>query len=313
MEKKINPELKEFFLKLPKTRTADEDIVERRRFLSMQYEKQKAVSNSKVLIKERYINVEKAETSIRIKIYEPAIKKDGTPGLLWIHGGGYIYGAPEMDDNLCQQFVEKANCLVVSVDYRLAPEHPYPAALEDCYAALEWLFSNAKELSVDVTRIAVAGASAGGGLTLALSLLNRERNQYPIIFQMPLYPMINNLHNTPSSFEITDKRIWNRELNERAWKFYLGDLTGEQVTQYAVPSSAEDLSGLPPTYTCIGTLDLFRDDTLDFVKKLSQAGVPTEFHLYPGCFHAFECMVPDAEVSQRAVDQYTDALKRAFQ
>ncbi|MGW9528190.1 alpha/beta hydrolase [Paenibacillus terrae] len=252
---------------------------------------------------------------ILVKIYEPVQRTDvKLPAMLWIHGGGYVMGHPDMDDALCERFVQAAKCVVVSVDYRLAPEHPYPAAIDDCYAALTWMTDEAELLGIDLDRIAIAGASGGGGLTAALALMARDKGGPALIFQMPLYPMIDNRNNTASSHEITaDNAPWNRTNNLAAWNMYLGDRTEDsEVSPYAVPSRAENLAGLPPIYTCVGQLDLFRDETIEYVTRLAQAGVDVEFHLYPGTFHNFEGMVPQAEVSQRASQSYVDAIARAL-
>ncbi|MCH1625816.1 alpha/beta hydrolase [Fredinandcohnia sp. SECRCQ15] len=266
-----------------------------------------------ITISDQLIPGPEGAEEVRVRIYEPIEKKGILPGLLWIHGGGYVMGTPDSDDALCQRFVSEAECIVVSVDYRLAPEHPYPVPLEDCYAALTWFADHAYELGVDVSRIGVAGASAGGGLTAALTLLARDRKGPHIVFQMPLYPMIDHRNITPSSIEITDHRVWNRDYNIKAWELYLGAKQKGEVSPYASPALAADLSGLPPTYTCIGTLDPFRDETINYVARLSQAGVTTEFHLYPGCYHGFELGIPDAEVSQRALKQYVEAMKLGLQ
>lgn len=263
-----------------------------------------------VTITNRMVPGPKDAPEVRVRIYEPKEKNAVLPGLLWIHGGGYVLGAPEGDDVLCQRFVTEANCVVVSVDYRLAPEHPYPAGLEDCYAALKWFAEQASELGVDAARIGIAGASAGGGLTAALALLARDRKGPELCFQMPLYPMIDDRNNTPSSLEITGNMIWNHDLNEKGWTMYLNGENGkDSVPQYAAPSRATDLTGLPYTYTCVGQLDPFRDETLDYVTRLCRAGVDVEFHLYPGCFHGFEGVVPTAAVSQRALTEYIGAVK----
>ncbi|ALP36838.1 lipase [Paenibacillus sp. IHB B 3084] len=252
---------------------------------------------------------------ILVKIYEPAQRTDvRLPAMLWIHGGGYVMGHPDMDDALCERFVQAAKCVVVSVDYRLAPEHPYPAAIDDCYAALTWMTDKAEFLGIDLDRIAIAGASGGGGLTAALALMVRDKGGPALIFQMPLYPMIDDRNITASSHEITaDNAPWNRTNNLAAWNMYLGDRTEDsEVSPYAVPSRAENLAGLPPTYTCVGQLDLFRDETIEYTTRLAQAGVDVEFHLYPGTFHNFEGMVPQAEVSQRASQGYVDAIARGL-
>lgn len=253
------------------------------------------------------------ENDIRIRIYKPAQQDSVLPVLLWIHGGGYIIGSIEDNDQLCLQIVEASNCVVVSLDYRLAPEYPYPAPLEDCYSALKWIADHASDLQVDVTKIGVAGASAGGGLTAGLTLLARDR-QYPAIcFQMPLYPMINDRNDTPSTNEIKEGMVWNQKTNEFGWKCYLGDLHGkDHVPIYAAPARAEDYSNLPYTYTCVGQLDPFRDETLSYVTKLAQAGVDVEFHLYPGGYHGFEVLNPQSERAQQVIQEYVNAVKIGF-
>ncbi|WP_077622563.1 alpha/beta hydrolase [Sediminibacillus massiliensis] len=248
-----------------------------------------------------------------LRIYRPKSINETSPVLLWIHGGGYILGSVEDDDDLCMNFVNEANCVVVSVDYRLAPENPYPAPIEDCYAALKWIADNAQLLNIDPDRIGIAGASAGGGLTAALSLLARDR-QYPsVCFQMPLYPMIDDQNNTPSANEIKEGMVWNQKTNDAGWKMYLGDLYGkDNIPSYAAPARAEDYSNLPYTYTCVGQLDPFRSETLTYVSKLAEAGVDVEFHLYPGAYHGFEGLNPTAEVSVRAATEYVQAVRKGF-
>ncbi|WP_018759405.1 alpha/beta hydrolase [Paenibacillus terrigena] len=250
-----------------------------------------------------------------VKIYEPAQRTDAKlPAMLWIHGGGYVMGHPDMDDALCERFVQAAKCVVVSVDYRLAPEHAYPAAIEDCYAGLTWMTDEAELLRIDLERVAIAGASGGGGLTAALALMVRDKGGPALIFQMPLYPMLDNRNSTTSSHEITTANAtWNRANNLAAWRMYLGEENdASDLSPYAVPSRAENLAGLPPTYTCVGQLDLFRDETIEYVTRLAEAGVDVEFHLYPGAYHCFEVFVPQAEVSQRASQSYVDAIARAL-
>lgn len=255
------------------------------------------------------------EPDVRVKVYKPVTTTPMAPlpVVIWIHGGGYILGHPDQDDGLCQRFVNDVHCVVVSVDYRLAPENPFPAGLYDCYTVLEWIVSSSAELCVDANRIAVAGNSAGGGLTAGLTLLARDRGGPRICFQMPLYPMIDDRNVTPSSFEIDDGRLWNRKNNIAAWQMYLGKSSAEDdISPYAAPSRATDLSGLPPTYTCIGELDLFRDETTEYVSRLIHSGVPVEYHIYPGCFHGFELDVPEADISRSAMNEYVGALARAL-
>jgi acetyl esterase/lipase len=170
----------------------------------------------------------------------------------------------------------------------------------------------AEELNIDLSRIAIGGASAGGGLCAALALMARDRGGPSICFQMPLYPMIDDRNMTPSSHEITDPAVWNRANNVAAWTMYLGEHARGDISPFAAPSRATNLAGLPPAYTCVGQLDPFRDETMDYVARLAQAGVDVEFQLYPGCYHGFEHVVPKAEISGRARNGYINALARAF-
>ncbi|MFD1175151.1 alpha/beta hydrolase [Paenibacillus puldeungensis] len=268
--------------------------------------------SERVRITDRYI-VGAGGQDMLLRVYEP-INRDGEvlPALLWSHGGGYVLGYPGVDDGVCQSFVEAAGCVVFSPDYRLAPEHPFPAGIEDCYAALVWIAENAAELHIDINRIAIGGPSAGGGLTAALALLARDRSGPAICFQMPLYPMIDDRNITPSSHEITNPAVWNRANNLAAWKMYLGEHANGEISPYAAPSRAQSLAGLPPTYTCVGQLDPFRDETIEYVARLARDGVDVEFSLYPGAYHGFEHTVPDAEISRCAKDGYFNAIARAF-
>ena len=309
MESRVLPELLPMLSMMPREDFKQEDIVQLRAGMDAVFGK--PVIPDGVTVTVRMIPGPEGAPEVRVRIYEP--KENGEKpraGILYIHGGGYILGTPEMTDGSCVQMATELGCVVVSVDYRLAPEHPYPAPLEDCYAALGWFSENAATLGADSNNIAVVGGSAGGGLVAALSLMARDRKGPAIAFQAPLYPMIDDRNITASSREFTDPRVWSREKNLAAWEMYLGPLYGGDVPQYASPSRAEDMSGLPPTYTIVGALDLFRDETIDYVARLLQAGVPTEFHIYPGCFHGFD-MFP-CEVGRRASDELIGALKRAL-
>ncbi|PEV91902.1 lipase [Bacillus thuringiensis] len=310
IDSRVLPELKQAFSQFPGFQL-EGDLEASRSLLSNPHlEKSELVNMTKRMIPG-------AAGEMLVKIYEPVEKNknlDKLPATLWIHGGGYVMGHPDMDDVLCERFVQTAECVVVSVDYRLAPEHPYPAAIEDCYAGLVWMTNEADSLGIDVNRVAIAGASGGGGLTAALALMARDKGGPSIIFQMPLYPMLDSHNITPSSYEIIeDNATWNRSNNLTAWNMYLGKKNDtNEPSPYAVPSRADNLAGLPPTYTCVGQLDLFRDEIIEYVTRLAQAGVDVEFHLYPGCFHCFEVFVPEAEVSLRASQNYFDAMARAL-
>lgn len=252
--------------------------------------------------------------SVRVLVITPENAQGVLPGLLWIHGGGYFCGLPEDSAQLCADFALKVGCVVVAPDYRLAPQNPYPAGLEDCYDALLWMAGNAGALGVDASRLAVAGQSAGGGLTAALTLLNRDRNGPKLVFQMPLCPMLDDRNETASCREITGKtfpRCWNSDQNFVAWRWYLREVQGEPPI-YAAPARADDLTGLPPAYLLVGDFDPFRDETIAYAAKLSQAEVPVELHLYPYCFHGFETAGEGYEVSRRAMGEIYGALRRAF-
>ncbi|WP_036214610.1 alpha/beta hydrolase [Lysinibacillus sphaericus] len=303
------PELRQAYSQFPGFRL-DEDLEWSRRLLA-----QSPLEESELVFTTNRTIPRGDGGEMLVKIYEPVKRSnDKLPAMLWIHGGGFVMGHPDMDDLLCERFVQTANCVVISVDYRLAPEHPYPAAIEDCYAGLVWMTAEAPSLGIDVKRVAIAGASGGGGLTAALALMARDKGGPSIIFQMPLYPMLDNRNETPSSYEITGAHAtWSRSNNLTAWRMYLGEEKDtNELSPYAVPSRADNLAGLPPTYTCIGQLDLFRDETLDYVTRLAQAGVDVEMNLYPGSFHCFEVFVPDAEISLRASQNNLYAMARAL-
>jgi acetyl esterase/lipase len=252
-------------------------------------------------------------TAVRVRVYRPNDQPGKMPALLWIHGGGYVMGDIEQDDRLMKQLVRRIDCVAVSVDYRVAPEHPFPAPVEDCYAALKWLFAHTGELGVEPSRIAIGGASGGGGLAAGLALLARDRKEVQVAFQLLIYPMIDDRNITPASYAITDPRMWNRETNRLAWKAYLGrDGGGADVSPYAAASRGTDLSNLPPAYIPVGALDLFVDENIEYAQRLIQAGVPTELHVYPGAFHGFDLFAPSASVSKQFKADRDSALRRAL-
>lgn len=245
-----------------------------------------------------------------IRIYRPVNATGTLPGLFFIHGGGMVLGNLDSDDGVPTMLCETLGAVIVSVDYRLAPEHPAPAAIDDCYAALQWMAANAGDLGYDPGRLAVYGGSAGGGLAIATALMVRDNGGPSISFLMPIYPMIDDTNTTPSSHEITDVGIWDRDGNIESWGWYLG---GKAADQYSAPARAEDLSGLPPTFIDVGEMDMFRDEDITFANRLMQAGVATEFHVYPGAYHASEIFAPEAALSARIWATRIAALQRALQ
>jgi acetyl esterase/lipase len=253
------------------------------------------------------------DPAVRVRVYRPNDQPNKLPALFWIHGGGYVMGDIEQDDRLMRQLVNRIGCVAASVDYRLAPEHPFPAPVEDCYTGLKWLFAHADELGVEPSRIAIGGASGGGGPAAGLALLARDRGEVQVAFQLLIYPMIDDRNVTPASYAITDPRMWNRESNRLGWKAYLGrDGGGADVSPYAAAARAADLTNLPPAYIPVGALDLFVDENIEYAQRLIQAGVPTELHVYPGAFHGFDMLAPSAKVSKQFKADRDDALKRAL-
>ncbi len=227
------------------------------------------------------------------------------PCLLWIHGGGYILGAAQ--DDRSRGIAEQLDCTVVSVDYRLAPEHPFPAGPEDCHAALLWVVENAERLRIDPSRLAIGGASAGGGMAAGVALMNRDRGGPELAMQLLIYPMIDNLHDTPSG-QYTNHPVWNRQTSFNAWEMYLDGVPGKDASPYAAASRATDLTSLPPAYVCVGSEDLFRDEDIDYARRLIEAGVPCEIAVYPGLFHGADSFLPTAKTSQRLEQSFLHAL-----
>jgi len=235
----------------------------------------------------------------------------GRPGIVWIHGGGYMFGTGLGEDPRLARWCDAIDAVAVSVEYRLAPEHPYPAPLDDCYAALAWTVQHAAELGIDPARIAVAGASAGGGLAAALALLARDRGEHSIAYQLLIYPMIDDRMSTASSS--LDTVIWTTKANALGWRAYLGHEPGAaDVPAYAAASRADDLAGLPPAWIGVGALDVFRDENIEYAQRLLAAGVPAELHVYPGAPHGFESICPDAAVARQCQSDIDAALRRAL-
>ena len=248
---------------------------------------------------------------VPIVSYEPAVPAP-RPALLWFHGGCYVFGTAR-DDGHGNAFAERAGGTVVSVDYRLAPEFTYRESVADAFAALCWLAEHAEELGVDPGRIAIGGASAGGGLAASLALYNRDQGGPPIAFQLLIYPMLDDRHDTPSGHEVADPRVWHRAVSLQAWRMYLGaEYGGDRVSPYAAAARATDLSGLPPAFVTVGARDLFRDEAIDYAQRLMAAGVPTELAVYPGMNHLGEQLAPQAAISQRMRGDYLAALERAL-
>ena len=267
-----------------------------------------------VISEDRKIPGPKGDPDITVRVYHPDKAAGLLPALLWIHGGGYMLGDIDQEDFTAKQFTLAGKCVVVSVEYRLAPEHPYPDPLEDCYAALKWLYNRADELKIDKSRIAIGGASAGGGLAAGLAILARDRVEIKIMFQLLIYPMLDDCNTAPASETVQDALFWTRENNFIGWSSYLGYKPGgKKISCYASASRAENLAGLPPAFIAVGDIDLFAREDIEYAGRLVAAGVPTELHVYPGGCHAFDMLVPGANLSKRFNADIHRALKQALQ
>jgi acetyl esterase/lipase len=251
--------------------------------------------------------------SIRIRVYRPDSVQRPVPAMLWIHGGGFVMGDSEEDQNNNIALVREAGIAVASVNYRLAPAHPFPAPVEDCYAALQWLHIEAKALGVLPDRIAIGGASAGAGLAAGVALMAHDRNQIPLAFQLLIYPMLDDRTALRTDVDMSGARLWNNKCNRFGWSSYLQKPPGSaDVSPYAAPGRRENLSGLPRTWIGVGTLDLFHDEDLLYAKRLAESGVACERRVVEGAYHAFDLFSPKADVVRQFRQSYVSAMKRAL-
>jgi triacylglycerol lipase len=251
---------------------------------------------------------------VGVEIYRPREGVDGLPCIFHIHGGGYVGGFAALLEPLHVPLAHDLGCVIVSVDYRLAPETPFPGPIEDCYAALAWVAANPAELGIDAGRIGVMGESAGGGLAAALALLARDRGGPRLCFQHLIYPMLDDRtcvrdDRNPHTGEF----IWTPHNNRFGWTALLGMAPGSDgVSPYAAAARAEDLSGLPSAFISTAALDLFLEEDVDYARRLARHGVPVELHVYPGAFHGFD-LAPQAQVARAARRDSREALRRALQ
>ncbi len=309
--KLVDSELAPILAAFPPQGLDIKQIAQTRRLMDRLAEREKIPAGTPIDVTDQMISGPVDAPELRVRIYRPSATNESLPALLWLHGGGYVFGSAQMTDRRQAEMALAVNCVIVSVDYRLAPEHPFPAALHDAYAALQWLFREAVTLQVDSTRIAVGGASAGGGLATTLTRYVRDHSEMSLCLQLLVYPMLDDHNSSLSSHSITDGRVWNRQNNIDAWNAYLG-AHRDVVPDYAVPARANDLRSLPPAYLCIGSADLFVDENIEYAVKLRAAGVSTELHLYPGFFHWADNFAPRTAITQRWNAGIDAALQRAF-
>ncbi|MEY2925819.1 MAG: hypothetical protein RL367_296 [Pseudomonadota bacterium] len=250
---------------------------------------------------------------VQVLVLDPPSDNRARPAILHIHGGGMVIGSATMAESLFADLVLAHDFVVASVDYRLAPETPFPGPQEDCYAGLEWLIANAASLGVDPARVIVMGESAGGGLAAALTLMVRDRAGPALAGQILIYPMLDHRTGGPDcqwNNPQTGEFVWTRASNMFGWTSLQGDYDlGDDRLGWFAPACATDLSGLPQSFISVGTLDLFFDENLDYARRLSAAAVPVELHVYPGAFHGFN-MMQTARVAQQAAADVQAAMQR---
>jgi acetyl esterase/lipase len=239
----------------------------------------------------RNVFIERSDTKnkLKLRVYYPKQLQSNVPGLLWIHGGGHVIGYPELNDSALIQFVQELGIVIVSVDYRLSPENPFPASINDCYTGLQWMVDHSDELGLDKNRISVGGESAGGGLAAALAQMAVDRKEIDLKFQLLVYPMLDD-HSAIQEIYSGKKYFgWNQKNNYFGWKAYLNQEPGLDITPaYAVPARRKDLIGLPAAWIFCGSLDLFFDEDKLYAQRLTDSGVICEFESISGVFHGFD-------------------------
>jgi hypothetical protein len=312
---RIDPEsrapLKAFLATFPGGFNAIADIVERRAAIDSFYT---AASNTEsdeegLSIQTSFVPSRDEGRSIEVRSYVPKSNtaKKTNPGLIFIHGGGMVMGNLDIGHENCKMFATRLGLSVFSINYRKAPESPYPAALEDCLDVTNWIKDNFQDLNTDLKNVGLYGGSAGGGLVLATALAARDAGTSYFKYMMPIYPMIDDSCSTQSAKEFTDIGIWDRRANIEAWDWYLGKQVPDS---YAAPFRATDLRNLPSCYSDVGELDLFRDENIIFFQRLVQSGVATEFHMYPGAFHGSENIAPESSLSKKIWERRIEAISK---
>lgn len=264
-----------------------------------------------VVVENIFIPATNQKAKIRLRLYTPASNRSPLPVLLWFHGGGYVMGRPEMDDHLCAEYVRQAGMAVVSVDYRCAPQHPFPAGLEDGYTALKWVVAQGETRPFDPQHLAVGGASAGGGLAAALAQLAYDQQEIKLALQLLVYPMLDDRTVLRSDLpDDTSYITWGTKNNRFGWEAYLQKPCGaEDVPPYAVPARRPNLSGLPPAWIGVGSLDLFYDENVAYAQKLQEHGVECQLYTVPGAFHGFNVFDQQIPVVHQFQESQIQALK----
>ncbi|MBN2151242.1 MAG: alpha/beta hydrolase [Candidatus Lokiarchaeota archaeon] len=264
-----------------------------------------------VLVKNSFILGLDGRRKVRLRMYKPRTVDAPIPALIWLHGGGYVTGKPEMDDWLCAEYARKLGILVVSVDYRLAPRYPFPSGLDDSYSALKWVASHSHQLGIDADHVAIGGASAGGGLAAALVHLAHDEQEITPVFQLLVYPMLDDKTSLRTDIDDSNNVTWNHKSNRFGWECYLERRRGDDdINAYSVPARREDLSGLPPAWIGVGSLDIFHDEDVAYARRMKECGVECELEIVPGAFHGFDLFDHEVPVVQEFRRSQLAALRR---
>ncbi|CAN2240230.1 Aes Esterase/lipase [actinobacterium SCGC AAA044-D11] len=304
-----NAALEGFLLQFPGGLNAISDLNERRAALNSVTKKINEIEHSDVEVRDIQAPSSELGRSIPVRLYRAAKESDGRqkPCLIYIHGGGMIMGNLETGNLNCLNFARTFDISVLSIEYRKAPEFPYPAAIEDCIDAISWIVSNSELFNIDLANLGIYGSSAGGGLVLGTMLKMRDQGRNVFKYMLPIYPMIDSSNTSNSSLEITNIGVWDRSTNIDAWNWYLN---GNQADEYAAPAQAKNLAGLPQCYSDVGSFDLFLDENSSFFERLSGAGVSTEFQVFQGAFHGSENLAPESELSRKIWERRLGAIER---
>ncbi|WP_433609379.1 alpha/beta hydrolase [Prescottella agglutinans] len=307
---RIHPELRTVLPTLPQVDITDPVAFRERQRIRAAELAANVVRPHDLTVDDRVVPGPPGAPQVPVRIYTPAGSFSRLGALVWFHGGGYVFGEIEASERTCVEIASAVGCVVVSVEYRLAPEDPYPAGLDDCVAALTWVAAHADELGVDPGRLAVGGVSAGAGLAAALALRVRDEGGPRLVYQLLDNPMLDDRMETQSVNEFTDTPLWTHGQAVLGWNFYLGDRSGD-TPAHAAAARADDVSGLPPAWIAANELDPLRDEAIEYALLLMRAGVPVELHHRPGTFHGSNAF-PGVSVSDRTREDMHLGLKRAL-
>jgi acetyl esterase/lipase len=267
-----------------------------------------------LLVETIHIPAGQPANQMRLRVYRPTHQTTPLPMLLWLHGGGYVIGRPEMDDAICMEYAREANLLVVAPDYRLAPENPFPAALNDGYTTLNWMIANAARFNADPKKVAIGGNSAGGGLAAALCQFCLDRGEIKPAFQLLVYPMLDDQSSSKATAPDSAHFVWDHPSNRFGWASYLGpSAADERSPAYAVPARRADLTGLPAAWIGVGNLDLFHTEDMLYAHRLQTAGIDCQTLVVTGGFHGFDVTAPTADITREFRRAQISALCRALQ